>query len=190
MKNRERSPTLPLTLTLTLALLALAAIPACGGEESSVEASITHADGSKPTADDREATDFVRSKIAEHWVEGSDGWTTELQQKNLFGQVMPGIPAVRFHQVRSVSFTLQPESLTEAQKLNGADYRAQVTFTGTPERHYRTQETYEGPPGWSKWSDGWDRYLAIERRDGKWLIQDSEWFDGILPSASEIPSGK
>ena len=174
-------------LRLALAVLALAGGAACGGDEGEVEAAITHADGSKPTKLDREAASYVRSKIAEHWVEGEGGWTTELQQRNLLGELMPGVPAVRFRQVRALSFTLEPEPLSEAQKLNGVDYRGAVTFAQTAQRDYRTAQTFEGPPGWSTWSDGWPRTLAVERRSGEWRMQDSEWFDGIPPDAGEVP---
>lgn len=174
-------------LPLALAGLALAGPTACGGEEGGVAASVTHADGSQPTALDREALAFVRSRIAEHWLEAPDGWTTELRHQNLLGQVLPGLPPVRFHQVRSLAFTLEPEPLTEAQRLNGADYRGAVTFARTAERHYRTVETFEGPPGWSPWTDAWERVLAVERRNGQWLLQDSDHFAGLLPDPAEVP---
>jgi len=130
---------------------------ACGDVEGSgagIRVIEKRADGSKLSKDDRAAADFVRAKLAEHWSEGPDGWTTELQQFNVFGQVMGGIPDLHFHQFRELRFTVVPEALSEAQRLNGVDYRGRVEFEPTAERWYREVQTYEGPRGWSDWRDG------------------------------------
>jgi hypothetical protein len=149
------------------------------------------ADKSKLGGTDREAADFVRSKVAEHWVAGDEGWTSQFQLRNVFGAVMPGEPDTKYHQFRKLDITVTPETVTESQKLNGADYRAVVNFERTSERFYRLVETYEGPRGWSLWRDGTPAMLvAVERRNGQWLISDTSLFDGIKPDPAEIPSGR
>lgn len=170
-----------------VAALALVA-GGCGGDDGGIVARA--AGESKLSGVDREAADFVRSKVAEHWVQGPDGWTTQYQQRNLFGDVMPGEPELKFHQYRALELTVEPETLSESQKLNGADYRAAISFAKTSERFYRLVDTFEGPRGWSLWSDAIPgMFVAVERRNGRWLISETTLFDGILPD-SPIPSGR
>jgi len=180
------------------AVTALLVVPfilfGCGGGGSSdgAEVAATHADGTKLSADDRAAADFFLSKIKEHWLKGSDGWTTRLQQYNMLGQVMPDRePDTLFRQLRDFKFSIEPESISESLKLNGTDYRAGVNFEKTSARFYRTVETFEGPKGWSLWQDDFPSFgMAVERREGKWLITDSDLWQGILPDAADVPSGK
>jgi hypothetical protein len=168
-----------------------AGLLACGSEEGgSVVVAKTRPDGSKLSKVDREAADFVRTRIEEHWAKGSEGWTTELQQRNVFGQTMPGIPEILYRQCREMEFMIDPEAVTEAQRLNGADYRAVVEFARTPERVYRTVQTWEGPEGWSSWEDGIPAYaLAVERRNGEWLIEEDGIFQGLKPETDSVPAG-
>ena len=174
---------------ILLALLGALALGGCGESGASVNVSGKRADGKKLSALDREAGDFVRSKLESTWVKGSDGWTTELQQVNVFGQVMGGTPDVHFHQIRDFKLSIRPEPVTEAMKLNGTDYRAVAEFERTPERYYREVETWEGPQGWSSWKDSSPGFggLAVERRNGAWLIQDDQLFAGIKPAS--VPGG-
>lgn len=147
---------------------------------------------SKLTPADREAAEFVRSKIEACWVHGPDGWTTELQVRNLAGQVVDRVPDLQFHQFREFKFTIAPERITEAQRLNGADYRGVAEFDATPQRFYRNVANFEGPQGWTPWQDGNPAYgsLAVERRNGTWLIQSDEMFDGIKPKPGTVPVAK
>jgi hypothetical protein len=181
----------PYPRALALAAAALLALlgSACGGDDDGMVARA--ADRSRLSGTDREAAGFVRSKLAEHWVAGDDGWTSEYQLKNLFGAVMPGEPDLKYHQYRKLEITVTPEALTESQKLNGADYRAVVNFEKTPERFFRRVDTFEGPRGWSAWRDGIPAVLvAVERRNGEWLISDTSLFDGLRPDPAAIPSGR
>ncbi len=175
----------------------LAGLTACGGgggsgDGDTVKFSDKRPDGSKLSADDRAAADFVTSRLGEHWVKGADGWTTQFQLRNYFGEVLPGTPDMPFQQYRNLEFTIEPEELTESQRLNGADYRGVAEFQNAPVRYFRTVATFEGPEGWSDWSEGTllFRRLAVERRNGKWLIQDDDLFVGIKPDPSTIPSSR
>jgi hypothetical protein len=178
-------------LVASLALGSALALGACGGGDG-VQVLAQRADGEKLSADDRAALDFVRTKLESHWTKGPDGWTTELQQRNLFGQVLEGIPDVHFHQYREFKLSIRPEPVSEAMELNGTDYRAAILFERTPERTFREVDTFEGPRGWSAWSDGSPAFgsLAVERRSGQWLIQDDALFEGLKPESGGIPPGK
>lgn len=167
-------------------LLAVIALSACGGGGSD---GVPRADGKDLSSDDEAAVAFVKSKLAEHWTEGADGWTTQFQQYNVMGQVMPGQPTPLYKQYRRLSFTIAPDTVTEAMKLNGTDYRVMAGFADSPGRYFQIEATYEGPKGWGNWKDNslMLTQLGVERRNGKWLISDSELFQGIAPNPSDVP---
>jgi hypothetical protein len=173
--------------------LGLWALAGCGGANSDeVQVSETRTDGEDLSADDEQAVDFIRAQLAEHWIKGPDGWTTELQQYNVLGELMPDrTPIVLYRQYRELSFSLTPDSLTEAQKLNGADYRGVAAFKDSPVRYFQTEATYEGPQGWGNWRDGgtFGATLGVERRNGQWLVSDSDLFAGIKPNPADVPTG-
>ena len=99
------------------------------------------------------------------------------------GELMPGgTPTLLYKQYREMRFTMAPATLTEAMKLNGSDYRAEVAFKSAPVRYFRTEATYDAPQGWSNWKDDFLENLAVERRNGKWIISDANYFEGILPT--------
>jgi hypothetical protein len=118
---------------LTFSMLALGL--GCGSAADDISVSDTLPDGSKLSSDDRAAAAFIRAKIAEHWLKGPDGWTTEFQNFNMAGQVMPGVPEVLYRQYRSLGFSVRPEQLTEAMQLNGTDYRGGGESRSTALRH-------------------------------------------------------
>jgi hypothetical protein len=181
-------------LVMAIGLLGCLGLSGCGdsggGGGGSVTVASTRADGKKMSADDRAAADFVRSKLEEHWTKNADGWTTQYQAMNVFGQVVEGVvPDILFRQYREFKYTVDPEELTESMKLNGTDYRASVPFEGTPERLYRPQATFDGPQGWSNWRDGFPTFaLAVERRNGTWIVSSDSLFDGIKPTEA-VPAG-
>ncbi len=174
------------------ALVASLLLAACGDSGNGASAAVapTTKSGAKLSADDRAAADFVLSRINQHWIKGADGWTTRFQVHNIFGEVLPGDPDVLFRQIRDLKFTIEPETVSETQRLNGADYRASVTFEKTSERFYRLVQTFEGPQGWSMWRDAFPSWgIAVERRNGQWLISDDDLWDGVLPEAASVPRG-
>lgn len=187
--GQRRLPCLAGALSLLLGLAGCGDAQGAGG--GGIEVAPKRADGTKLSADDRAAADFLRSKLAEHWVEGPDGWTTEHLPVSVLGQPMPGTSDVPYKQYRKLAFSIEPEELTETMRLNGSDYRGVAVFETCPMRYYRTVETWEGPEGWSAWQDGdlLFRRLAIERRAGKWIVQEDELFEGVQPRARPVPGG-
>jgi hypothetical protein len=172
-------------------LLTVLSLSACGGGSSDgIHVSETRGDGKDLSSDDKAAADFVRSKLAQHWVEAPDGWTTQFQQYNMLGQVMPDQqPNTLYKQVRKLSFTIVPENLTEAMKLNGTDYRVTANFKDSPVRYFHLEASYDAPQGWGNWKDSSMMFtqLAVERRNGQWLVSDSDLFQGIRPDPSSVP---
>ena len=180
------------TIGVVCLFAATTCLSACSGGSDGVQVADKRADGTSLSSDDKAAVEFVRSKLAESWVKGPDGWTTQFQQRNLLGQVMPGNPNVLYKQIRDLSFTITADPITDAMKLNGTDYRIEAVFKDSPVRYFQLEGTYEGPAGWGNWKDGTLMFerLAVERRKGQWLISDSDLFNGIRPpDPSQVPHG-
>lgn len=144
----------------TFALLALLSCmtAGCGGGDtgpsaaaSNIKVADTRADGTKMTDEDRTAANMLRNRIAEHWVKTADGWTTEFQNLDMYGDPAEGTPELLYRQLKNISFTMEPAAITDAQKQSGADYRAAARFDATAERSYRAAEfspaKRAGPPG-------------------------------------------
>lgn len=165
----------------------------CGGSSDSVQVDEKRTDGKSLTDDDEAAAAFVTSELEKYWVKGSDGWTNQNQQYNVLGQLMPDRqPNELYRQYRTLAFAIAPEPLSESMKLNGTDYRASVQFKDSPSRIYLVQADYANPQGWSNWKDEMLRFrgVAVERRNGKWLLSDDNLFEGVKPDPASVPSGK
>jgi hypothetical protein len=173
-------------------LLTAGTLLSCGGANGDeAQVSDTRADGTKMSAEDKEAAAFLQARLAEHWLKGPDGWTTQGAVRNVFGQVKPGeTPVILFKQYRVLSFTIAPGTLTEAMKLNGSDYRGEAVFKDSPGRYFRTEADFEGPNGWGPWKDNllMLHRIAIERRNGQWILSDDYLFDEEKPTLP-VPSG-
>ncbi|HRV82562.1 MAG TPA: hypothetical protein P5218_14085 [Planctomycetota bacterium] len=161
----------------------------CGGSDSqSIAFAKTQVDGSKLTSTDKDALHYVQTELEQRWIQTDDGWTTEFEQRNLLGQTMPGVPVVQFRQVRRFELLIAPKPVTEAQKLNGTDYRASIQFSDTPMREFRSQSDFSGSAGWALWRDNKPSYgFAVERRKGQWMHSDDSIFDGKRPSPGSVP---
>ncbi len=142
------------------------------------------------SANDRAAAAWVRAKLDSHWVRLPDGWITRLQLRTLGGDVVVDeLPDPLYLQYRELTFRVEPEVLSEAQRLNGIDYRCSVIFPRTPQRvfHPLAPPGFQvHPEGWSDWAMGFPGSLAVERRNGRWGISDSDLFRGLKPDAAGL----
>jgi len=144
------------------------------------------------SANDRAAAVLVRAKLDSHWVRHPDGWITQVQLRTLGGDVVDDeTPDPLYLQYRELTFKVKPEVLSEAQRLNGIDYRCRVSFENTPERvfHPLLPEGWQvHPVGWAEWKMGFLGSLAVERRNGRWGISDSPLFSGRKPDPARFRS--
>jgi hypothetical protein len=185
--------TVPFAPKISIAwlLLAVMSLAACdSGTSAGVAVSEKRVDGKALSSDDEAAAEFVRATLAEHWLETPDGWTTQFQQYNVLGELMPDLrPNTLYKQIRVLSFTIASDTVTEAMKLNGTDYRVTANFKDSPTRLYRIEADFDGPQGWGNWQDSSMMFtrLAIERRNGTWIVSDSDLFEGIRPDPAAVP---
>jgi hypothetical protein len=137
----------------------------------------------------RVASDFVRANVGSHWLKTANGWTTRLEMRTMTGDVVPnGIAG--YLQYRDLAFTIEPEELSDAQRLDGVEYHGKVKFEQAPVRFFRAFESYNRPKGWSEWSDiGFIPPFAVERKKGQWVIDDNVLFTGAKPDAAAVPQG-
>jgi len=195
-------------LKFMIAMATIATLSACSGESNDQSAGAGGAGGSSNqsgtsgggsgggavgaqlTGLDREAYDFMAAKIDQHWLKTADGWTTQYEKLNLAGEVMPGQPDALYWQLRNISFSVHPRTLSETQRLNGSDYRGEVSFASTSTRNFNLKDVGLGPVGWAPWEDYVIGTIAIERRNGKWIISETDLFTWIKPKADELAAAK
>jgi hypothetical protein len=134
---------------------------------------------------DRVAADFVRAKIESYWVKNADGWTTKLHPTTYGGVVDRSAP--EYKQYRNLEFRIEQQALSEAQRLNGIEYRGRAVFQQAPVRFFRSVRDYNAPKGWSDWEDELIFPIAVERRNGEWLIEDAQLFKGLKPGTTTVP---
>jgi hypothetical protein len=145
---------------------------------------------------DRVAADFVRAKLDSYWLRSADGWITQLQERTPSGRV-PDNDMPEYKQYRELAFKVESKPVSAAQQLNGVEYRGLVTFQPTPVRFFYAEKTYRDSKGWSDWEDssmptirGGSNFLlplAVERRNGHWMIENSELFRGVKPGTASAP---
>lgn len=137
----------------------------------------------------RVAADFVRANVGSHWLKTANGWTTRLEMRTMTGDVVPNVIA-GYLQYRDLAFTIEPEELSDAQRVDGVEYHGKVKFEQAPVRFFRAFESYNRPKGWSEWSDiGFIPPFAVERKKGQWVIDDNVLFTGAKPDAAAVPQG-
>jgi hypothetical protein len=135
----------------------------------------------------RVASDFVRANVGSHWLKNANGWTTRLEMRTMTGDVVPNVIA-GYLQYRDLTFTIEPEELSEAQRLDGVEYQGKVKFEQAPVRFFRAFESYNRPKGWSEWTEnGFVPPFAVERKKGQWVIEDNVLLTGAKPDAAAVP---
>jgi hypothetical protein len=188
-----------------IAMATIATFTACSGESNDQSTGASGTGGSSNqsgtgggasgagvqlTGLDREAHDFMAAKIDQHWLKTADGWTTQYEKLNLAGEVMPGQPDALYWQLRNISFSVHPRTVSESQRLNGSDYRGEVSFASTSTRNFNLKDVGLGPVGWAPWEDYVIGTIAIERRNGKWITSETDLFTWIKPKADELAAAK
>jgi hypothetical protein len=80
---------------------------------------------------------------------------------------------------RNLHVRLTPHALSQADKLNGIGYQAEISLFADVVRTYQ-QEPFPTDKGWSQWSDGtsgrgiggWPTFSTVQELNGKWRVDD------------------
>jgi hypothetical protein len=166
-------------------MLAAMLVTGCGGggDPDSGGGSASRDSGSgNPDADKA-----LMAKIGEHWLKTKDGWTTEYTVQ------LPLNPPRRvLRQYREFNYTLEPEQISESDRLNGIEWKAWADFGTTPMRWWHEEGDGEHPTGWSLWDQKAPSYRPlVYKRSGQWKVEENSldsMFEGFKPT-KDIPAG-
>jgi hypothetical protein len=186
-------------LCLAAALIVSFSLPGCGKSSSSNTSSSTSsagADGGAApgalTGTNKDAADAVMAEIKNHWVSAPDGWVTARTTGSAYA------PDHFLRELREITIAdVQPNDVTDSDKLNGIDWAGSVTFKPSPCRE-------AGDPGmaldglsnpsvdrvrgqWCQWVDWQPDPVTIYRAKGQWQIDQDTWLlRGTAPAAQDF----
>jgi len=181
------------TSLAALALAMLLGVAGCGhaSSDSSANEEIPGLTGA-----DREAQHAAMAELERHWLKGSDGWTTAIVSGSAYA------PDHFLRQYRELSVaTIEPQELSESDRLNGFQWVGKATFKPTVCREAGGQATFvldgmgEGsqayvqkvPGSWSQWVDFTPGPMQFQKVKGAWQFQwDSTYLRGDLPSPNDF----
>jgi hypothetical protein len=97
---------------------------------------------------DQEAVAFAEKRFLETWTQVGDSWFTWFRYTNNSGNI-----SSLFFQTKNVTHDVTPERLSEADTLNGLQWKGEVAFNS---RVYRVcGQVKDSPqvPQWSEWAE-------------------------------------
>jgi hypothetical protein len=175
-------------------VLALAIVPGLTGcGHSNSDAPEGPSGASALSSEDRAAQSAALSEIQKHWLKGPNGWTTAIAS----GSAYAPDHFIRQYRVLTVD-EVQPQDLTESDKLNGFQWVGRVTFKPTSCREAGGDNgmVLDGMSNvvvskqrgrWSQWVDFTPGPLRLQRVKGVWQFQwDGSYLRGRLPGAQDF----
>ena len=179
-------------LGLALPLLFSLGLTGCGKSSSSDSGTPAAAPATgNMTGTGKEAADAVMAEIKNHWASNADGWITARVSGSAYA------PDHFLRELREITVAdVQPDDLSDSDKLNGIDWSGSVTFKQTPARE-------AGDPGmaldglsnpsvnrqkgqWCQWVDWQPDPVRIQKTKGQWQIDEDTWLlRGTLPAAQD-----
>lgn len=126
----------------------------------------------QPPTLDQEAVALAEKDFLEPWTQVGDSWFTWWRGKTFSA----------FIQIRGVTHKVKPESLSEAETLNGLQWKGEVRFFSRIYREYYQIIGEPQAPQWSDWRDGepapGGEWLLLPsyrltKKNGQWTIDSS-----------------
>jgi hypothetical protein len=120
---------------------------------------------------DAEAVAVVRSEMMKRWVQTSDGWISEFpSQVSLMTGQRAG-PESYYRELKSLDFEVQPQDVSDADKLNGLTYRGYVELKSSPMRFFNDPNSFS-PRQWSAWkqSEPAVSSFGVRKVKGQWAV--------------------
>ena len=132
---------------------------------------------------EQEALALAEKRLSEKWTQVGDSWFTWFSWKE---------NDYEFFQIRGVTHQVKPDGLSEADTLNGWQWKGWVTFDCSV---HRQLDSAKGPQ-WSDWSDGrptignWSKPVLygnrLTKKNGQWEIDVEGDLTNIKPSEEQI----
>jgi hypothetical protein len=133
-----------------------------------------------------EAVAALNEELARRWLRTPDGWISEYPAKtNVFTGERSG-PESYYRQIKELKFNVEPNELSDSDKLNGVQFMGLCKFTEAPMRIYGDPNAF-GPPHWSEWTPGTE-IVRIEKKGGHWLFAGVMGYvvSGTKPNAATV----
>jgi len=122
---------------------------------------------------DQEAGALAEKAFSETWTQVGDSWFIFHQWRIQ--------DRFKFIQIKGVTFQVRSKALSEADTLNGLQWKGDVEVFIRIQRDYNLEDNLEKPRArqWSDWSDAPDGRLVVgqnyaiynlERKNGQWTI--------------------
>jgi hypothetical protein len=96
---------------------------------------------------DQEAVALAEKGFLEMWTQVGDSWFTWFRYTNDSGNIFS-----HFVQTKTVTHEVTPDRLSEADTLNGLQWKGVVRFDGRAYREYQQVKDSPQVPQWSEWA--------------------------------------
>jgi hypothetical protein len=179
---------------IALALILAALFSGCGKSDSASSPSAPGDAGASTaiTGADAEAASAAMAEINKLWVKHSDGYITARATGS------PLAPERFLREVRDITVSgVQPDTLTDSDKLNGITWSGQVSFKPTVVREAgdpgvvldgMSNNNYQRSRGqWSQWDDYPPDPIRLQKQKGAWQVVADTWLlRGTLPGPQDF----
>ena len=141
------------------------------GDTANPDSSVAAKDaGSISGQGDGEAVAFLRQELEKRWLKTPDGWLSEYPAKTYIATGQRAGPESFYRQIKELKFDVEPDDLTESDKLNGIQFRGECRFSHAPKRIYGDPNAF-GPLRWSDWTPS-NESVRVQKRNGQWSASD------------------
>ena len=136
-----------------------------------------------PQSLDQEAVAFAKNKFFELWTQVGDSWFTWHTLPETGGNFKEKF--FYFIQIRGLTYKVKPNRLSEADTLNGFQWRGEVGFFKRVRRIYdRDNRDIDGPqvPQWSDWDDNDGVETPIHDFSYFIIKKNGQWTNALWPT--------
>jgi hypothetical protein len=135
---------------------------------------------------DAEAVKAMNEELAKRWTKTQDGWVSEYPSKTYIATGERAGPESFYRQIKELKFQVQPDEISEADKLNGFQFQGTCQFNPSSVRTYNDPNAF-GPPRWSDWHTV-QGTVHIDKRKGQWLFSGIQGYlvNGTKPDAGTL----
>lgn len=134
---------------------------------------------------EREVIGYMETLKSRYWLNDGDVWLTRFQLTNRQDDIL-------YLEAKGLEYRYTPNEATEADRLNGIEWRGQAVFTVVPTRSYSPKGTMmhwvQHPAGWTPWKSEpfMNPGFQITNSNGQWNAQALEPAPITKPELLEV----
>ena len=132
----------------------------------------------KQSPQEKEAMEIGKKLFAQRWLQEGDSWFTRSTANSLGSNLLQA----------KIDFRLGSEAISEADRLNGIQWKGNVGFVAKLWRAYIIYNS--GLEKWEDWRDGglFVPDVTLTLRNGKWSVEDDGYWNNFTrPSLKSLP---